>query len=104
MAPQIQFVRLEIHQPGTSTTYYGDDGYRIGDKGGISVTFLVNERDGGSMQLTQVIHGQFTSYDDAVDAAYLALERRLEGFGQSGQALREHREKLALSKAAEQKG
>lgn len=91
---RIEIKRIEFHSAGANYNYVGSEGYRIGDRGGISVTFQVNEGDGSYVQLTEAFEGPFPNYDAAIDHAYNLLERRLEGFAKTADGLRQRRERL----------
>lgn len=101
MADRIELKRIEFHEGGATYNYRGTDGYSISDRGGITVTFQINEGGGAYLQLTETVEGsRFPSYDAIVDRAYLQLQRRLEAFGKTAEGLqRFHDEKAARAKA-----
>jgi hypothetical protein len=83
MASRIQLKVISFYEAEDNTThnFRGDDGYTIGSKGGVAVTFQITELSGDFIQLTEVVNGTYPSFDALVHRAYTQLKKRLEGYG-----------------------
>jgi hypothetical protein len=83
--------------------WHGQNGYSLpADRLAATVTFQINESDGGYLQLTVVLHRHFETYDELVTEAYARLAQRLEGIGKTAEGLKKRTEQEHAKKTAGQ--
>jgi hypothetical protein len=103
MTARAEIVRIEFHNASETNYHYnGQDGYSLpAGQAATTVTFKINEDRNTHSQFTVVMAGRYGSVDAMIDAAWLKLAARLEGYALTAQELRDSDKKRQEAKPAQ---